>query len=263
MNQILFDSFLIVFALSIASGFLGPFIMWNKISYLGDAMAHSGLFALVISSAFCYLSDFFAIFVIAFCLSVTLIKVRHTRDTVLAVINSISIATAMFLLSAFPDVFNLEIDTVLFGDVLLVSHKEIIILYVICALILYLSVFNWRKWVVISMDRDFAKCMGINVRNAEIYIAFTLSVFVSFAVKIVGALLATSILILPSAAAKIFAKTPIHMILLSFLFCFLSSLCGIGISLAMDSSLGVSMIFAMSCVLILCLLQKAIARKAQ
>ena len=48
-------------------------------------MISSGLFALVISSAFCYLSDFFAIFVIAFCLSVTLIKVRHTRDTVLAV----------------------------------------------------------------------------------------------------------------------------------------------------------------------------------
>lgn len=245
MEELFFTAILIMVPLSIIAGILGTFMVWKRISYFGDTLSHSALLAISINSLSNYLPNTVAILVISVLFSLVLVKVHISQDVALSILNTGSIGLSVFIVTAFPEIFRLRINNVLFGDILLVSDVEVFFLYLIAVLVGVLFLLKWREWVLIAINENTAKIKGIKVLYTKIEFVVILSLFISFAIDIVGALLTTALLVIPAAIARLFSRTPLQMICLAMMFCFFGCISGLLLSMNIDSPTGVSIIVAL------------------
>jgi zinc transport system permease protein len=250
MEAFFFSLILVMLPISMIAGILGPFMIWKRISYFGDTLAHSALLAVSINSFSVYVPNIIAILIISILFSIILVKASLSQDVTLSILNTGSIGLSVFIITAFPNIFCLRINSILFGDILLVNCIEIIFLYLIALLVTVIFTFKWREWVMIAINENTAKIKGINVLYTKIEFIIVLALFISFAINIVGALLTTSLLILPAATARLFSRTPVQMILLSMFICFFGSILGLFLSTNLDSPTGVSIIVTLLIILI-------------
>ena len=105
----------------------------------------------------------------------------------------------------------------LFGDILAVTVAD---LWVVCgggALVLALLVGIWRPLLAASVHEDLARAEGVPVGAVRLAFMLLIAVVIALAMKIVGILLITSLLIIPAATARRFARTPEAMAVIAAL----------------------------------------------
>jgi zinc transport system permease protein len=103
----------------------------------------------------------------------------------------------------------------LFGDILAVGWHDIIFIWIGVAVILGIVLWRWSNWITATLGDDLAASVGVNAKRESFYLAALLAIVVGLALKIVGALLITALLIIPAATARRFTSTPETMAVLS------------------------------------------------
>ena len=132
----------------------------------------------------------------------------------------------------------------LFGDILAVSNTEITWIYAGAILILSTFVYLWRSLLSISVHEELAKTDGIPVSAIRFIFMLLLAMTIAGAIKMVGILLITAMLIIPAASARLFSKSPVQMVLLAILFAMLAVLFGLGGSFYWDVPTGPAIVVA-------------------
>jgi zinc transport system permease protein len=132
----------------------------------------------------------------------------------------------------------------LFGDVLAVGRGDVVLVTGGAVIVLVALVVIWRPLVAATVDRDLARAEGVNVVTVEIVYVLLIAVVVAIAMKIVGILLVTSLLIIPAAAARGVSRTPERMALVSALFGVLAVVAGLFASREWDTPAGPSIVVA-------------------
>ena len=96
----------------------------------------------------------------------------------------------------------------LFGDILAVSLTDLYWVYGGGALVLVLLVLLWRPLLAVTVDQELARAEGIEAARYELMLMLIIAAVIALAMKIVGVLLVTSLLIIPAAAARRLSRTP-------------------------------------------------------
>ena len=109
----------------------------------------------------------------------------------------------------------------------------------------------------IALNEDLAIAEGVQVKWVKTCFILVLGLVIATAIKIVGALLTISFLIVPVVAARPFARTPEHVVALSSFIGILSVLLGLAISYSIDVPGGVAIVLSMTCTAILSLSLKS------
>jgi zinc transport system permease protein len=210
---------LLALILSAAScSLLGVFVLWKKLAYFGDAISHSILLGIVIGAIFdfnqvfslVFFSIFFALLV-SFCT-----KNQHfSKDTMIAISSYICIALAIIFNTITKQ--NLNLSSYIFGDILTVSNDEIGALFIICLVIIFFTIFAFKKILLINVNADLAKIDGIRTEMWNILFLTLLAITIALSVRIVGIFLMTALLILPATIARLFATSALQMIIFSLL----------------------------------------------
>ena len=120
-------------------------------------------------------------------------------------------------LVALSFVGNLRLDLMgyLFGDVLAVSRSDLLWIWIGGASVLLVLTIYWRRLLLATVHEELASAEGVAVLRIRLTLMLTLAVTIAVAMKIVGILLITSMLILPAAAARRFARSPEEMAILA------------------------------------------------
>lgn len=235
------------FLISVVAGVLGCFVVWRRMAYFGDSMAHSALFGLAIGIFFDINSDLAMVLVaFAFAGLLFLLKRRDILplDSLLGVLAHGSLALAMVLIG-FSDNPDIDLESLLFGDILAVNLGQIYIISAAFCLILPILYCNWQKLVLFCINKELA--MLKNYRLEMIFmLIFALMVAVS--IKIVGALLITSILIIPAVIARRISSSVTQMVLNSVIICVLA--CSLGIVLAYNFGVLAAPIIVLSLIVV-------------
>lgn len=103
----------------------------------------------------------------------------------------------------------------LFGDVLAVSRSDLLWIWIGGASVLLVLTIYWRRLLLATVHEELASAEGVAVLRIRLTLMLTLAVTIAVAMKIVGILLITSMLILPAAAARRFARSPEEMAILA------------------------------------------------
>ena len=229
---------------ALMTSLIGNFILWKKMSYFGDALAHAALLGIAIALFF-EISPMIGASIIAllFSLALVLLSKKLESDTILGILAQSSMAVAIILLSCMR---NIKIDLIgyLFGDILTINPQDIIIIYLLAFITIGWIYFNWHALILRCIDTDLAKSQNINTKKLDLCFTILLSLIIVTAVKIVGIILITSLLIIPAASARNLSSSPIQMVLFSLIFGIVSVLLGLGASIIFDFPSGPAIILA-------------------
>jgi len=228
------------------AGPLGCFIVWRRMAYFGDALSHAALLGVTIGIAL-NINITVAILMISVIFSLAVIylttKRQYAADTILGILAHSMLAIGLVMVSFMKQV-RIDLMSLLFGDILAINHTDIIIIFAGAIIsLLWLSAI-WRKLLLITINKDIAATQGINILAIELQFTLLISILVAVSIKIIGILLITSLLIIPAAAARPFAKVPEQMAIYAALIGIVSVIAGLFGSFTWDSPSGPSIIVA-------------------
>jgi zinc transport system permease protein len=126
----------------------------------------------------------------------------------------------------------------LFGDILAVGRVDLAVIWIGAALVLVLLRVRWQALLLVTLNTDLAAARGYDARREQLILTLALAVLVAVAIKVVGALLITAMLIIPAAAARSFAKTPEAMAVMAAVIGVISALVGLAVSFQWDTPTG-------------------------
>lgn len=203
---------LTVILISVIFAPLGCISLWKKYVYFGDGLAHASLLAGSIS-IICHFSVISSGVIVAliFAILVFILKNKTVGSSVVILVSSFMLSLALVI--SYLNPAQLNINNLLFGDILAASSNDVGILLVILLLVFAFIWYFYDQILLIVINQDIARIRGVKVQFIELAFLIFLSLAVFSTIKIVGALLVTSILLIPAMSARIISRTPGQMII--------------------------------------------------
>jgi len=264
LDDFLVRAFLAGAGLCLAAGPLGCFVVWRRMAYFGDAVSHAAILGVALSLAFS-LAPTVGVLVVVLITSFVIARLSgriHAIDTLLGVAAHLSLALGLVAVSKLQGV-RLDLPSYLFGDILAVTRGDIAVVWAGALLAVGLLVWRWVPLLTSTLNPDLAVARGCDVDRERLFLMLSLAVIIAVAIKLVGALLISAILIIPAAAARCFSRTPEQMAILSVFIGIASVGAGLLLSLYADTPSGPSIVVATGVFFVVCnLCAGALARSS-
>jgi zinc transport system permease protein len=231
--------------LGAAAGPLGCFVLWRRMAYLGESVGHMGLLGAALGLL---LGVDPLLGVIAVAVTAALVMAR-ARDgvvpvgTAVGIVGHVGLALGFILLAGMETV-RTDLLGYLFGDVLALSNGDVAQIAAVAATTLAASALFWRSWLTGAINGDIARAEGRTSRFADVAFLVLVAILVAFGLRVIGALLIVALIIIPPAAARVFARTPERMAVLASLIGAASAPLGLAASWWKDIPAGPAIVLA-------------------
>ena len=225
--------------LALAAAPLGCFVVWRRMAYFGDATAHAAILGVALSLTFS-LSIFAGVLAVALIMAFTVSSLSgrgFAMDTMLGVLAHSALAFGLVAASFLSGV-RIDLMAYLFGDILAVMPSDLAVIWGGGAMVLALLLWRWSGLLTATLNPDLAYAEGIDPRREQMVLNLALAIVVAVAIKVVGALLITAMLIIPAAAARPLSRTPEVMALIATGLAAVSVLVGIRAAWIYDTPTG-------------------------
>ena len=231
---------------ALVAGPLGCFVVWRRMAYFGDTMAHASLLGVALSLLL-EVNLALTAFAVAMISSLALNALERRRtlpiDTLLGILAHSTLALGLVLV-ALMDWVRVDLLSYLFGDILAVGMTDIWIIWGGGILVLGLLAAIWRPLLTATVSEELAEAEGLNPQRTRVLFMLAMAVTIAIAMKVVGILLITSLLIIPAATARRFSATPEQMAVMAMAAGVAAVAAGIGGSFVWDTPTGPSIVVA-------------------
>ena len=239
-EDFLFRAFVAGIGLAIITGPFGCFIVWRRLSYFGDTLAHSALLGVVIAYALSF-NIILSVFVISGLISLSLLYLQKKtflpNDALLGLLAHSVLAVGLVLLGILSFI-RIDLMGLLFGDILSVNVNDLLIIWIGGCVVLVLLILIWRPLFAGTVNLELAKAEGLNPEIANTIFTLLIAAVIAISIKIVGILLITGLLIIPASASRNLSSTPIQMAIIASIIGVISVILGLYSSLTWNSSTG-------------------------
>lgn len=246
MDDFLMRAILAGCGVAIVAAPLGSFVVWRRMSYFGDTLAHSALLGVALG----FLLDInlnLAIIAVAVLIALLMLGLQNRRllasDTLLGILSHSTLSIGLVVM-AFQQDLRVDLMGYLFGDILAVSATDLFWVWGGGLLVLGLMIWIWRPLLSYTVHEELAQVEGIAVQKIRLVFMLMIALVIAISMKIVGVLLITSMLIIPAATARRFSTTPEQMALLAAIAGLLSVASGLYASWVWDTPAGPSIVVA-------------------
>ena len=257
MPEFLLYALLAGLALALVAGPLGSFVVWRRMAYFGDTLSHSALFGVAIGLLL-DVQPALAVVVSSLLLALLLVTLQQRQplasDTVLGILAHSILSLGLVMLS-FMDSVRVDLMGYLFGDLLSVTGTDLAGILAGSTLVVLGLLWLWRPLLAMTVDEELARVEGIPVAGLRLALMLLIALVIGVAMKIVGVLLITSLLIIPAATAQRHARSPEQMALIATLLGMASVCVGLAMSWYLDTPAGPSIVVCAAAWFILSLIR--------
>ncbi|QIM66410.1 zinc ABC transporter permease [Mannheimia granulomatis] len=258
MFDILFPAWLAGVCLAFITAPLGAFVVWRKMAYFGDTLSHSALLGVALG-IFLQIDPYLAVIVMTIVLALLLVwleqKTHYSVDTVLGIIAHISLSLGVITISLLDNV-RVDLMSYLFGDLLAINSNDVLFIALGAAAILSILALYWKALLSMTISAELAQIEGLNVVRLRLLLMILTALTIALSMKFVGALIITSLLIIPSATARRFARTPERMVIIAILLSIVAVTGGLLLSAWKDTPAGPSVVICAGFIFLLSLFKK-------
>ncbi|MDG6282076.1 zinc ABC transporter permease subunit ZnuB [Glaesserella parasuis] len=258
MFEILFPAWLAGVFLTFITAPLGAFVVWRKMAYFGDTLSHSALLGVALG-IFLQIDPYIAVILMTVILALCLVWLEqhstHSVDTLLGIIAHCSLSLGVITISLLDNV-RVDLMSYLFGDLLAIGFNDVLFISIGVIGIATLLALYWKKLLAITVSPELAQIEGLNVARLRLLLMLLTALSIALSMKFVGALIITSLLIIPSATARRFAKTPETMVIYAIGLSILSVSGGLLLSALKDTPAGPSVVVCAGTLFLLSLIKK-------
>lgn len=241
MNDFFFDILVIpTLALCILSAGMAPmgcFLVWRRLSFFGDGLSHACTLGVGLGM-WMHAPITVGILGIAILCALFLYLFQKwdflTLETLFAVLSYTFFASGIILLGTLKD-SHVNIDDVLFGDVLSIQYTDVVGISIISLGILFFLTSYWKVLVILCLHKDLATSMFGHHKWVELLFFICAAGVIAFGMQLIGAVLLPALIIIPCAAARAISKTPPQMMKIAIFVAISSCLLGMGASYFFDT----------------------------
>ena len=244
--------------IAIVAGPLGCFVVWRRLAYFGDTLAHSGLLGVTLGFVFSIdlsLSVFVISGIIAMLLLFLQKRTKLAGDSLLGLLAHSSLAIGLVFIALLTSI-RFDLMGLLFGDILSVSVNDILIIWLGGGLLLLILFLIWKSLFAATISYDLANAEGMKPEIANYIFTIILAGIIAISIKMIGVLLITGLLLIPPAMSRNFSKSPKEMVIYSILGGIVSVIIGLFCSLELNTPSGPSIIVASMFLFIISLFYK-------
>lgn len=245
---------------SIACGIMGTYIVTKRLVFISGGITHASFGGIGIGLFF-GISPIIsaAIFSILSALGIEWLSKRNDvrEDSAIAVFWTFGMAIGIIFSFLAPG-FTPDLSAFLFGNILTITTGDIIFLAVISAIVTIFFIMFFHPIVYISFDREFARSQRMPVVFFEYLMMVFIALTIVACLRMIGIVLAISLLTLPQITANIFTHSYKNMIWLSIAIGYIGCLGGLLISYTLQVPSGASIIFFSILIYVICKLGKNI-----
>ena len=224
---------------ALVAGFMGCFVVWRRMAYFGDSLAHSALLGIAMG-VMLNISHNLAVMISSICFAVFLVWLQRKRvfatDTLLGILAHAALAIGVITITLLEQ--RIDLHGYLFGDILTVGDEQLWWLGIGGGFVIIALALNWSALVLMTIHEDLALAESVRVPRLEILLMFLMTIVVAVSIKIVGILLIASMLVIAPAAARQLARTPEVMAIFACLIGSISVVSGIYFSFEFDTPSG-------------------------
>lgn len=188
---------------AVSCSFLGIFILLKRQSMIGDGLAHVG-FASIALAMLTGLAPLVVTIPVILLASLLILKLNEKAglqgDAAIALVASFSVALGV-MIASLAHGFNVDILSFLFGSILLVNDKELVVSGILALTIVLIILINFPLLLASAYDEDFASVIGIKTRQMNRVLAILVGLTVALGIRIVGTMLISSLIIFPTVSA--------------------------------------------------------------
>lgn len=253
MIEFLLPSIFAGIGIALVAGPLGSFIVWRRMAYFGDTLAHASLMGLALG----FLIDIninVALICSSLILAAALVlfqrRSKLATDTLLGILAHSSLSIGLITVSFLQDV-RIDLMGYLFGDLLAVTPTDLLFIWLGVFAIFTALYFLWHPLLSSSVNEELASVEGVNVELMRMILMLMVGVVIAIGMKFVGALIMTSLLIIPAATARRIARTPEGMAIYAAICGIISVLLGLALSWNFDTPAGPSVVVSASLLFLL------------
>ncbi|NWG45826.1 MAG: metal ABC transporter permease [Alphaproteobacteria bacterium] len=242
---------------------VGCFVVWRRLAYFGTAVSHAALLGVAVG-LLAGIDLMIGVFAVAVATALLLARLdRITRlpgDTLLGLMAHGSLAAGLVVLAFLPRV-RVDLMSYLFGDVLALGWDDVALAGGAAVLVGLAMAALWRPLLSMAVDPDIAAVEGVPVHRLDPAFLVLLALVVAVGLQIVGVLLVVSLLIIPPATARAFARTPEAMAIGAALAGTLSVVGGLALSASANLPAGPAIVLVSSGLFALSLLAAGLTRR--
>jgi zinc transport system permease protein len=246
MDDFLIRALVAGLGVAVVAGPLGCLIVWRRMAYFGESMAHSALLGVALG-LLAGIDVTLGIIVTGIVLAVALVLLQRQRrlstDTLLGILSHAALSLGLIAISLM-EWLRVDLLGYLFGDILAVTTVDIYWIYGGGVATLACLAMLWRSLIAVTVHEELAEAEGVRVLPARLAFMLLIALIIAVSIKVVGVLLISSLLIIPAATARRFARTPETMAVTASLVGALAVFCGLAASLEWDTPSGPSIVIA-------------------
>ncbi|WP_273450598.1 metal ABC transporter permease [Streptococcus ferus] len=239
---------LAVIAISLFAPILGLFLILRRQSLMSDTLSHVSL-AGVAFGVLLGVSPTWTTLAVVTLAAVVLEYLRrvyrHYMEIATAILMSMGLAISLIVMSKSGGSSNVNLDQYLFGSIITISREQVLGLFAIAGLVLLLTLLFIRPMYVLTFDEDTAFVDGLPVTLMSILFNVVTGVAIALTIPAAGALLVSTIMVLPASIAMRLGKSFKTVIVIGILIAFIGMVSGIFISYYAETpaSATITMIF--------------------
>lgn len=233
-------SLIVGLLVTLSASLLGVSLVLKRFSMIGDGLSHVGFGSVSIAAALNIAPLKFSIPVIviaAFLLMKLNKNSRLNGDAAIALISSSSLAIGVFINSVSPNIKS-DLNSYMFGTILAINNNDLVISIILSVLVICLFILFYNRVFLITFDESFAKATGVNADFYNMLIAFLTAITVVIGMRLMGALLMSSLLIFPALTSMHFCKSFRSVVISSAVVSTVSFLSGLSMTVMLDTPAG-------------------------
>jgi zinc transport system permease protein len=207
-HTFLVRAFVVGILVSLCAALLGVSLVLKRYSMIGDGLSHVGFGALAIAAAMnaAPLTVSIPIVVIAAFFLLRISENSKIRgDAAIALISTSSLAIGVVVISLTTGM-NTDVNNYLFGSILAMSKSDVKLSIALTAVVLALFVFFYNKIFAVAFDENFARATGVRTGLYNMIIAFLTAITIVLGMRMMGALLISSLIIFPALTSMRLCK---------------------------------------------------------
>lgn len=239
-------AFIVGALVALCSSLLGVSLVLKRYSMIGDGLSHVGFGALAVAAALNAAPLAVAIPVVIVA-AVLLLRIRGNSrikgDAAIALISTSSLAVGVMVISMTTGM-NTDVYNYMFGSILAMSAGDVRLSVALAVIVLALYVFFYHKIFAITFDETFAQATGVKADLYNTLIAILTAVTIVLGMRMMGALLISSLIIFPALTSMRVCRTFKSVIINSAVISVVCLVIGITVSYVWATPAGASVVMA-------------------
>ncbi len=236
---------------SLACGVVGSFVVARRITYIAGGIAHCVLGGMGVARYLNVVLDWrtvqplhgavVAALIAAVIIDWVTLRARQREDTVISALWAIGMAVGVLFIAKTPG-YNEDLMSYLFGNILLVSHTDLVLITVLDVLVLALGLLFYNKFLAVCFDEEFARLRGLRAEFYYLLLLCLVALTVVVLVTVVGLIMVIALLTLPVAVAGHFVRRLWQVMVLATLLSAALTTAGLALSYGPDLPVGATTI---------------------